>query len=209
LFVISAASGSGKSSLVDGVIGRLERTARVVTCTTRAPRGAERDGVDYHFLSVEEFERRIAAGDFLEHARVHGDRLYGTSRSSVTAELERGIDLFLVIDVQGAEQVRKRMPEAVTVFIMPPSAEELEARLRRRCAEENHADEADVAVRLATARAEVPRYDEFSYVIVNDDFSQAVDELASIVTAERCRIARKRSRLLDILRSFGVESLHA
>ena len=207
--MISAASGSGKSTLVDAVLGRVTGAERVVTCTTRAPRGAERDGVDYHFLTTDEFERRIAACDFLEHARVHGDRLYGTSRSAIETVLARGVDLLLVIDVQGAEQVRTRMPEAVSVFVLPPSAAALEERLRRRCAEENHTDEADVAVRLATARSEVPRFGEFSYVIVNDDFDRAVDELASIVAAERCRVERQRTRLSEILKTFGVESLHA
>ncbi len=209
LFVISAASGSGKSSLVDAVMKRIPGTERVVTCTTRTPRGAERDGVDYHFLTVAEFERRIGTGDFLEYARVHGDRLYGTSMSAIAPLLERGVDLFLVIDVQGAESVRQRMPESVSVFVLPPSAAELEIRLRRRCAEENHNDESDVAVRLETARAEVRRFPEFQYVVVNDDFETAVDELSSIVVAERNRVVRQRSRLLDILKTFGVESLHA
>jgi guanylate kinase len=210
LFVISAASGSGKSTIVEALLARLGgRAKRVVTCTTRRPRGAERDGVDYHFLTVEEFERRIAAGDFLEYARVHGDRLYGTSREAVEAELERGVDLFLVIDVQGAAEVRAKMPSAVTVFVFPPSYASLEERLRRRAAVENHTDEEDLATRLATARAEVRRYTEFQYVIINDDLDGAVETLECIVTAERSHVAPQRERIEEILKSFGVESLHA
>jgi len=209
LFVVSAASGAGKSTLVDYVTKRLENASRVVTCTTRPPRGQERDGVDYHFLSVEEFERRIAAGDFLEYARVHGDRLYGTSRSAIEPVLARGVDLFLVIDVQGAAQVRERMPEAVTVFVFPPSYRSLEQRLRERCRLENHYDEADLAKRLAHAREEVRRYTEFDYVVVNDDLGRAVEALAGIVIAQRSRPAPQRSRIEEILKSFGGESSHA
>lgn len=209
LFVVSAASASGKSTIVEAALRRLNgRAARVVTCTTRPPRGLERDGVDYHFLTDEEFSRRIAAGDFLEHAEVHG-RFYGTSRATVEADLARGLDLFLVIDVQGAEQVRAHMPEAISVFVFPPSYASLEERLRRRCEAENHSDESDFAVRLATARAEVRRYREFTYVIVNDDLDRAVEALECIVVAERNRVAPQRAQIEEILKSFGVESLHA
>ena len=209
LFVVSAASGSGKSTIVDSLLSKLPRSERAITCTTRAPRGSERDGVDYHFLTVAEFERRIAEGDFLEYARVHGDRLYGTSREAVESALERGVDLFLVIDVQGAEAVRAKMPEAVTIFILPPSYALLEERLRGRSAAENHTDEQDLATRLATARAEVSRYSEFKYVVVNDDFDRAVNTLESIVIAERSHVAPQREQIEEILKSFGVESLHA
>jgi guanylate kinase len=208
LFVVSAASGSGKSTLVDAVLARSESAKRVVTCTTRRPRGQEQDGVDYHFLTAEEFERRIATGDFLEYARVH-DRLYGTSRAEVEPLLESGADLFLVIDVQGAAQVRERMPEAVTVFVLPPSYASLEARLRKRCEKENHTDEEDLARRLATARHEVERYVEFDYDIVNDDLDRAVATLESIVTAEAARIEPQREKIDSILNSFGLESFHA
>lgn len=209
LYVVSAASGSGKSTIVEALLARLGgRAGRVVTCTTRAPRGAERDGVDYHFLTLEEFERRVGAGDFLEHASVHGRR-YGTSRSSVEADLDRGLDLFLVIDVQGAAAVRERMPEARSVFVFPPSYASLEERLRRRNEIEGHADEGDLATRLATARAEVRRYTEFTYVLVNDELERAVDELESIVVAERCRAEARREQVEEILKTFGVERLHA
>lgn len=208
MFVVSAASGSGKSTIVDVVLTRLDNVGRVITCTTRAPRGSEQEGRDYYFLSTEAFENRIAAGDFLEYAHVHG-RLYGTSRSAVEPALDAGTDLFLVIDVQGAESVRRNMPDAVTVFILPPSYELLKQRLRRRCEEENHTDEQDLAVRLATARDEVRRYSEFQYVIVNDELERAVGMLEGIVRAERCRTAAQRDSVETILKSFGVESLHA
>lgn len=208
IFVVSAASGSGKSTLVDAVLARSEGVTRVVTCTTRRPRGQERDGVDYHFLTTEEFERRIAAGDFLEYARVH-DRYYGASRAEVEPLLAAGTDLFLVIDVQGAAQVRKSMPEAVRIFVLPPSFASLEARLRKRCEIENYTDEEDLARRLATARHEVERYVEFDYVIVNDDLDRAVAALESIVQAEGSRIGPQREKIDSILNSFGLESFHA
>jgi guanylate kinase len=216
LFIVSAASGSGKSTLVDLAMEHLRATGatpaeRCVTCTTRTPRGLERDGVDYQFLSREEFDRRIAAGDFLEYAVVHGTQLYGTSRSAVEAVLTRGVDLFLVIDVQGAASVRARMPEAVGVFILPPSFEALEARLRGRNLAENHSDEQDLANRLASARHEVLRYTEFDYVIVNDERDSAAAALASIVLAERCRERVQRPRIDEILKTFERDggSLHA
>ena len=209
LIVVSAASGSGKSTLADRVVATVQGVDRVVTCTTRKPRGAERDGVDYHFLTTEQFEQRIAAGDFLEYARVHGTRLYGTSRSVVESALERGVDLLLVIDVQGAEEVRRKMPEATTVFILPPSFASLEERLRRRCHAENHNDEADLAVRLATAREEVVRSVEFDYVIVNEELERASAELAGIVTAGRCRVRSQRERIDEILKTFEVGGMHA
>ena len=211
LIIVSAASGSGKSTLVDMALERLSSVERCVTCTTRPPRGRECDGVDYHFLSVEEFERRIAAGDFLEYARVHGERLYGTSRSAVESVLARGTDVFLVIDVQGAETVRRSMPVSVGVFILPPSFEALEQRLRTRSATENHNDEGDLARRLASARREIICYRDFEYVIVNDDRNRAADALVSIVRAERSRERGQRARIREILDTFhpGGESLHA
>jgi guanylate kinase len=209
LTVVSAASGSGKSTLVDMDVSRVPNVERVVTTTTRSPRGAETDGVDYHFLSVEEFERRIAAGDFLEYARVHGSRLYGTSRQTVEERLAAGVDLLLVIDVQGAAEVRRRMPESESVFVLPPSYGSLVERLRRRCEVENHTDEEDFAARLVAARDEVARYSEFDYVIINDDLERAANALAGIVQANRYRTVAQRRRIDEIVRSFEVGGMHA
>lgn len=209
LFVVSAASGSGKSTLVDRVTARLENTARIVTCTTRAPRGLERDGVDYHFLSTDEFERRIAAGDFLEYARIHGGNLYGTSRTLIDQALDSGRDMFLVVDIQGATAVRAALPDAVFVFILPPSYRVLEERLRGRAVEDGVADSADLIERLETARQEVRCVSEYSFVVINDELERASSVLESIVIAHRNRLEPQRERIDSILGTFGRENAHA
>lgn len=209
LFVVSAASGSGKSTLVDRVTVRLEKTGRVITCTTRAPRGQERDGVDYHFLATEEFERRIQAGDFLEYARIHGGNLYGTSRTLLEESLESGRDMFLVVDIQGATAVKAALPDAVFVFILPPSYRVLEERLRARALEDGVTDAADMAERLETARQEVRCVSEYSFVVVNDELERASTVLESIVIAHRSRLAPQRERIDAILETFGRENAHA
>jgi guanylate kinase len=209
VIVISAASGSGKTTLVNRLIQDVDGLERAVTCTTRAPRGAEVDGVDYYFLSVEEFERRIGAGDFLEYAHVHGSSYYGTSRSLVEAKLEAGIDVVLVIDVQGAESIRAMMPDAVTIFVVPPSFDELVRRLRGRAVDENHNDGEDITRRLHHAFGEVRRMYEFDYVVVNDDLEEAISRLESIVRAERCRVRSQSVRLASILNTFGGDKAHA
>ncbi len=209
LFVVSAASGSGKSTLVDRVTARLENTGRVITCTTRAPRGQERDGVDYHFLSRDEFEHRISTGDFLEYARIHGGNLYGTSRTLLEQSLSSGRDMFLVVDIQGATAVRAAMPEAVFVFILPPSYRVLEERLRSRAIEDGVADSEDLAERLETARQEVQCVFEYSFVVVNDELERASTVLESLVIAHRSRLAQQRERIDSILGTFGRENAHA
>jgi guanylate kinase len=146
-----------------------------VSCTTRAPRAHEQDGRDYHFISREEFERLIAAGEFIEHADVFGN-LYGTRRSIVAAALAEGRDLILEIDWQGARQVRERLPEAVQVFILPPSRAELEARLRKRATDTPEA----IARRLAESVIEMSHWREFDYIVVNRDFDQALAELEAV-----------------------------
>jgi len=189
LFVFSGPSGVGK----DAVLGPLfsagicpPRLRRCITATTRAPRPGEIEGVDYFFLSREEFERRIAEGFFLEHASYAG-RSYGTPRWWVEAEVAGGNDVLLKIDVQGALQVRSQAPEAVLVFVAPPSVEELERRLRGRDA---GADPGDLARRLAIAREELALARQYDYLVVNDRIEKAVDELRAIVIAARCRIRR-------------------
>ncbi len=209
LFVVSAASGSGKSTLVDRVTARLENTGRVITCTTRAPRGQERDGVDYHFLTRDEFEHRISTGDFLEYARIHGGNLYGTSRTLLEQSLSSGRDMFLVVDIQGATAVRAAMPEAVFVFILPPSYRVLEERLRSRAIEDGVADSEDLVERLETARQEVRCVFEYSFVVVNDELERASTVLESLVIAHRSRLAQQRERIDSILGTFGRENAHA
>lgn len=173
--MIAAPSGAGKTSLLQALMKRRPGLSFSVSCTTRAPRAHEQDGRDYHFISRDEFERLIAAGEFIEHADVFGN-LYGTRRSVVAAALAGGRDLILEIDWQGARQVREHLPEAVQVFILPPSRAELEARLRRRATDSTEA----IARRLAESAIEMSHWREFDYVVVNRDFDQALAELEAI-----------------------------
>ncbi|HET7314035.1 guanylate kinase [Salinisphaera sp.] len=179
LYVISAPSGGGKTSLTRALIERLAergRTARFsVSYTTRAARAGEADGVDYHFVSGETFEAMIERGEFLEHARVF-DRYYGTSAAETERWLSAGQDVVLDIDWQGAAQVRERAPQAVTIFIRPPSREELERRLRTRASEDENA----IARRLAEADDELAHAGDYDYQIVNDRFERALDALTAI-----------------------------
>jgi guanylate kinase len=198
LIVVSAPSGAGKSSLAERALKRVEGLEFSISYTTREPRGAERDGVDYHFISEDEFRAMSDRGEFLESAEVHG-YLYATHRASVEALLAQGLDVILDIDVQGAEQVRKRVAEAITVFILPPSREILEARLRSR----NLNEPADLERRLQNAAVEVRLYENFDYVIVNDDLDRALASLEAIITAERCRLSRQGNNVESIVNTFG------
>lgn len=173
--MIAAPSGAGKTSLLQALMKRRPALSFSVSCTTRAPRAHERDGRDYHFISRDEFERLIASGEFIEHADVFGN-LYGTRKSVVAAALAEGRDLLLEIDWQGAGQVREHLPEAVHVFILPPSRVELEARLRKRATDSAEA----IARRLAESVSEMSHWREFDYVVVNGDFDQALAELEAI-----------------------------
>jgi guanylate kinase len=175
LYVIAAPSGAGKTSLLQALMRRRPGVEFSVSCTTRQPRPGETDGKDYHFISREEFERLQAAGEFIEHANVFGN-LYGTRRSVVEAALTAGRDLILEIDWQGARQVRERLPEAVQVFILPPSRAELETRLRKRGSD----DEDAITRRLKESALEMSHWREFDHVIVNRDFDRALAELEAI-----------------------------
>ena len=190
LFIISAPSGSGKSTLVSQLRTLVEGLEFSISYTTRAPRGSEEDGREYHFTTREEFERMIAAGDFLEWAEVFGKDYYGTAVSALDHAKEAGKDLLLDIDVQGAVQVMKKLPEAVSIFIMPPSPEILEMRLRHRTVAEEVASktaisEAVIQKRLAEARNELKQMRDYKYALVNDVLDQAVTELRAIVLCER------------------------
>lgn len=193
LYVIAAPSGGGKTSLLQALMKKRPALRFSVSCTTRPPRAHEREGRDYHFIDRTEFERLIAAGEFVEHAEVFGN-LYGTRRSVVEAALAAGQDLLLDIDWQGALQVRERLPEAVQVFILPPSREELERRLRGR-----GTDSAEVIERrLAESVLEMSHWRDFDYVIVNRDFDRALAELEAVFDGrgEACR--RDRPGLAEL-----------
>lgn len=201
LYIVAAPSGAGKSSIVNAVLARDPNICLSISFTSRAPRPGERHAEHYHFVSAQEFEHMVEAGDFFEHARVHGD-WKGTARQSVEPQLAQGKDVLLEIDWQGARQVRSQLPGAVSVFILPPSRQALEQRMRNR----GQDSEAVIAQRLAAAREEMSHYGEFDYVIVNEDFDVAVSEMASIFTASRLRrdvqVAR-HSRLITALLSDG------
>ena len=195
--VVSAPSGAGKTTILARVLRDLGGIRFSVSHTTRAPRGAERDGVEYHFVDRAAFERLRDEGGLLEWAEVHGN-LYGTGVAEIERASAAGIDILLDLDVQGAAQVRRRVPEAVTVFILPPSYEVLEHRLRGR----GQDDEATIARRLAAAGREIDAFEQYDYAIVNDDLDACVEELKSIVRAARCRVEVVRDRARAIERTF-------
>jgi guanylate kinase len=198
LFIVSAPSGAGKTSLVKALLERDPSLSLSVSCTTRSPRAGERDGLHYHFIDQERFRQSIAAGDFLEHAEVFGN-LYGTREADVRVSLSAGRDLILEIDWQGARQVRERFGSAVGIFILPPSIAELEHRLRARGTDSDSV----VAARMAQAHEEMGHVEEYDYVLINDDFDAALDALACIIVAERHRRARQRPRWAELLADGG------
>jgi guanylate kinase len=226
LFIISAPSGSGKSTLVNEVRKQLSGIEFSVSWTTRAPRGSEQDGREYHFTTREEFERMIQAGEFLEHAEVFGN-YYGTARKSLEEARRDGHDLVLDIDVQGAAQVRATTPEAVSVFVLPPNPRVLRTRLRNRSRAEGVVNEEEVYRRLNEASREIEKYSQYGYILVNDVLDRAVAQLEAIVLAERfyrngepitlrpgrglevaaaCRQTNMQERLKPVLEAFGMNN---
>jgi guanylate kinase len=179
VIVITGPSGVGKGTLIAELRRRMPGLVPAISATTRDPRPGERDGVDYHFLAPDEFERRVAAGEFVEHAN-YSDRRYGTLRAELERAIATGAAVILEIEVQGARQVREAMPEAVAVFIAPPDEQALRRRLTRRGTD----SDPQIARRLETARAELAAQAEFKHVIVNDDLATAVDELTALVDRE-------------------------
>ena len=199
LFILSAPSGSGKTSLADGVLQRLSRLRFSISYTTRTARRGERDGVEYFFVSRQRFREMIERQEFLEFAQVYG-HYYGTSARFVQKTLASGMDVLLDIDVQGAAKVKRQQPAAIGIFVLPPSWQELERRLRRR-----GLDDAEVIEsRLRVARQEIQAWGDYDYVIVNQDVETAIDELRSIVVATRCRIGRQVPATGRILETFEV-----
>jgi len=229
LFLISAPSGSGKSTIVNQLRSLVENLEFSVSYTTRTPRGSEQEAREYHFISRDEFQRMIDADEFLEYADVFGN-YYGTARSSLTHAFEQGKDVLLDIDVQGAGQVRRKVPEAVSIFLMPPSPEILAYRLRNRSRAEGAVQEEIIRRRLARARDEIENYCEYDYILVNDILDRAVEEMAAIVAAERmrrnhgavtpddeeliakaerCRQRNSEARIKPVLQAFGVVNAEA
>jgi guanylate kinase len=189
LFVIAAPSGAGKSTLVNALLAREPEIGLSISHTTRSPRAGESEGRHYHFVSRETFQRMIEADQFFEYAEVHGD-MKGTSLTAVAPRLEEGRDVLLEIDWQGARQVRLKVPDCQSIFILPPSRAELERRLRARGSDSAEA----IATRLANSREEIAHAGEFDYIIVNDKFDQAFDDMQSIVHAVRLRQPLQRNR---------------
>lgn len=206
LFILSAPSGAGKTtliqSLVAGGFADLGGLAFSVSHSTRRPRQGELDGRDYHFVDRVMFEAMVEADAFLEWARVH-DNFYGTSREEVFPRLERGIDVLLDIDVQGAEQVMARCPQAHGIFVLPPSYQDLERRLRSRGLD----DDPTIARRLAVSLTEIERYDRYQYVIINEDARRASEVLAAIILEKRHRRERMKARVQEILHDFQDRSV--
>jgi guanylate kinase len=215
VFIISAPSGSGKSTLVNEIRQSDPNLAFSVSYTTRSPRGRERDGNEYFFVSRAQFEEMIRNNDFLEYANVFGN-YYGTARRFLKMAEEQGNDLLLDIDVQGAAQIKSKLPDAVSIFILPPNRSELEQRLRGRSQD----SETVIQRRLYEASREIENYEKYDYILVNDRLADSVEALqaillsqrlkrqgradaASSATAEKYRLENVRQRLLPILQSFG------
>ena len=226
LFIFSAPSGSGKSTLVSELRKQVKDVDFSISWTTRPPRGSEENGREYYFTTKEEFERMVQESKFLEHAQVFGNHYYGTARQSLEDARRLGHDLLLDIDVQGAAQVRSRMPEAVSIFVLPPTPKVLRTRLRNRMRAEGDVNEAELYRRLSEAAKEIENYREYSYILINDILDRTVAQLEAIVLAERyyrnaepiayrssrvlevaagCRLSNSRERLKPVLEAFGIE----
>jgi guanylate kinase len=226
VFIISAPSGSGKSTLVSEIRRSVSDLAFSISYTTRKPRGSEKDGREYHFVSREEFEAMRDRGEFLEWAEVFGN-YYGTAKCYVDDAKQSGHDVLLDIDVQGAAQIKKQLNDAVSIFVLPPSREELERRLRRRSEAEGFVNPAVLEKRLATARREIEKYPEYDYILINDRLEESIDLLKAIVlseraqrsgiplsdqqtirkTAERCLLSHERERVQRVLATFAMTNV--
>lgn len=195
--VISAASGTGKTSLCKRLLQTLSHTARSISYTTRPARGEEVHGRDYYFVSPEEFARMIEAGEFIEWAEVFGNR-YGTAVSAVQAQLNEGVDVLLDIDVQGGQQVREKLEHALLVFLLPPSASELRRRLVNRAEDSPEV----IEQRLKEARDEIRRSEQYEYLVVNDEFEQAATDLRAIIKAHRAKRNRPQELVKGLLEAL-------
>lgn len=202
LIIISAPSGGGKGTLIKEIMKNVPQIGYSVSYTTRSIREGEENGRHYYFVSREKFQELIESGEFLEYAEVHGN-FYGTSIKQIKGETNLGRDIILEIDVQGAENVRKKMPESVSIFILPPSFEVLKARLTARATEKQE----DLELRLDNSFGEVKRYTEFEYIVINDNVERAAGDLERIILSERLRRIRQMRQIQAILDSFDVSNI--
>lgn len=194
LFVVSAPSGAGKTSLLKQLISELHSVQTSISHTTRIKRDGEIDGVDYHFVNIKDFEELVASGAFYEHAEVFGN-YYGTSKSSIADQLGKSIDVILEIDWQGARQIKQQLPESHSIFILPPSKSELESRLKGRGQDNDEV----ISGRMNAAINEMSHYNEYDYLVINDDFSKAVSEIKAIICAERQKLALQQQKHAHLL----------
>lgn len=201
LFMVVAPSGAGKSTLVNALLAQEPAIKLSISYTTRAPRPAEQHGREYFFTSVDDFLARREAGEFLESAEVHGN-YYGTSRLQIAEQMRAGTDILLEIDWQGAQQVKKQFPGAVGIFILPPSIDALEERLKKRGQDEPHV----ITRRLLAAGGEIAHASEFEYVIINQEFATALSELTAIVKATRCRFSQQAARNTSLFTQLGIHA---
>ena len=190
--IVSSPSGAGKTTIVDAVLKRDKSVSRVITATTRTPRTGEKNGVDYHFWTIKQFEQAIKKGQMLEWAQVH-THYYGIPKKSVDDLMKKGICPILVIDVQGARTVKAQYPNAATVFIVPPSLKELKNRILRR-----NDNTQDIEIRLETAKKEMQELDRYDYALLNDELAEAVNKMAGIVAAEQCRVCRQDLKIKNL-----------
>jgi guanylate kinase len=198
VLIVSGPSGSGKSTLVQKIL-ELPGTMLSVSCTTRPPRSTESDGKWYNFVTEDEFQQMVARGEFLEYAQVFGKHWYGTPRKWIDLARAQKKDLVLEIDVQGALQVKRKLPNAMAVFVLPPSRADLEKRIRAR----GQDSEEEIVRRLERARQEMLSYSSYDFAIINDNLERAGQEAQAIAAGSRCQVARNEDRIREILKSFG------
>ena len=198
VLIVSGPSGSGKSTLVEKILD-LPKTMLSVSCTTRAPRKTESNGKWYNFVSEAEFQQMVETGQFLEYAQVFGKNWYGTPKKWLDAATQQGRDLVLEIDVQGALQVRRKLPGSVAIFVLPPSRQDLEKRIRAR----GQDSEDEIERRLDRAREEMLSYSSYDFAVINDNLERAGQEIQAIALGSRCRVTRNEERIREILKSFG------
>jgi len=203
LIVISGPSGAGKDTVCNKVIEEMKDTKISISMTSRESRGKEQDGVEYYFVSKEEFEERIKNDEFLEYAVVHNNQYYGTPKGKIEEDLSKGKNVILVIDIQGALKIKEIVPEALFIFIMPPSMEELKDRLIKRQTESKK----KILERFKTAYNEINEYTKYNYVVVNDKVDKAVEKVKSIIIAEKCRVDRIEEIYLNTKEEFIHEGL--